>query len=460
MSRLVVVSNRVPPINKDEASAGGLATGLRGSFNKTSGVWLGWSGEIAATSQGQPKIRQAGGVTYATFGLTRQDYEEYYNGFANRILWPLFHYHLDLTEFRPQYFAAYLRGNALFAKMLVPLLKPNDIVWIHDYHLIPLGEKLRCMGITQPLGFFLHTPFPAPEIMVTLPDHRSLLRSLFAYDVVGFQTKSDLRAFCDYIVHEAKGEILDNGRVQAFDASVRVGVFPISIDTAQIARLAKAAASSQPTQRLKKSLLDRGLIIGVDRLDYSKGLVERFEAFERLIKTYPENRGRITLMQIAPSSRSEVPEYLEIRRLLQETAGSINSRLAELDWVPIRYLNRRFNRRTLCGFFRVSRIGLVTPLRDGMNLVAKEFVAAQTPNNPGVLVLSRFAGAAQELDAALVVNPYDIEEVSKALQRAIEMPLAERRERWKAMMSVLRRNDVEAWRRSFIRALCESREAA
>jgi len=194
---LIVVSNRVAPAERGRTSTGGLAVALQAALKESGGIWLGWSGEVTATPAQAPKMVTAGRITYATLDLSQKEYTDYYNGFANRILWPLFHYHLDLTDFQPQYFAAYLRGNALFAKMLVPLLKPNDIVWIHDYHLIPLGEKLRCMGITQPLGFFLHTPFPAPEIMVTLPDHRSLLRSLFSYDVVGFQTKSDLRAFCD-----------------------------------------------------------------------------------------------------------------------------------------------------------------------------------------------------------------------------------------------------------------------
>ncbi len=207
------------------------------------------------------------------------------------------------------------------------------------------------------------------------------------------------------------------------------------------------------TQRLKESLLDRRLIIGVDRLDYSKGLIQRLLAFARLLETYPKNRTQVTMLQIAPPSRSDVPEYLELRRALEETAGKINGRFAEFDWVPIRYLNKSFKQNTLTGFYRISRIGLVTPLRDGMNLVAKEYVAAQNPANPGVLILSRFAGAAHELEATVIVNPFDIDGVAEALQRGLEMPRDERRERWEAMMVVLRRNDITAWRRNFISTL-------
>src|SRR5690606_32565227 len=343
--------------------------------------------------------------------------------------------------------------NARVARKLAPHIGPEDLVWVHDYHLVPMGEELRRAGFTNRMGFFLHTPLPAPEILTALPEHETLMRGLCAYDLVGFQTDTDLRAFHEYIVLEARGELLDDGLVRAFGRTLRAAVFPIGIDTENVVQQAQIAARSRQTERLRQSLVDRKLIIGVDRLDYSKGIPVRFQAFERLLEEYPANRGRVTMMQIAPPSRADVAEYIEIRQVLETLAGHINGRFAEFDWVPIRYLNKGFNRRTLTGFLRTARIGLVTPLRDGMNLVAKEYVASQDPEAPGVLVLSRFAGAARELDAALIVNPYDIEGVADALQRALEMPLAERKERWEAMMRCVVENNVTAWREAFVDAL-------
>jgi trehalose 6-phosphate synthase len=313
-----------------------------------------------------------------------------------------------------------------------------------------VAEELRRAGLQNRMGFFLHTPFPALEVMTVMPAHESLIRSMCAYDLVGFQTESDLRAFWDYIVLEAGGEVIDNRMIRAFGRTVRADVFPIGIDTDNLAKQAEIAHASRQIERLRQSLVERDLIVGVDRLDYSKGLPERFQAFERLLQNYPSNRGRVTFMQIAPPSRSDVPEYLEIRQTLETAAGHINGRFAEFDWVPIRYLNKSFNRRTLAGFFRTARIGLVTPLRDGMNLVAKEYVAAQDPKDPGVLVLSRFAGAARELDSALIVNPYDMDNVAEALERGLQMSKVERRERWTAMFNRLKQHDVVAWREDFV----------
>lgn len=453
LSRLVVVSNRVGPIKKGASAVGGLAVAVLSALKQTGGMWFGWSGEVVASPPEAPDVFPLGPLTYATVDLTRQDFEEYYSGYANRTLWPLFHYRLDLATFSRRDYAGYLRVNQVFARKLIPLLRPDDLVWVHDYHLIPLGEDLRRMGLKNRLGFFLHIPFPAMEILLALPQHEQLVRALCAYDLVGFQTENDLRAFHDYIRLEARGHVERDGTVRAFGRTLHAKAFPIGVDTAAIARESSSAENATTTQRLVESLLGRKLIIGVDRLDYSKGLVERFCAFERLLETFPDNRMRVTLLQIAPPSRSEVPEYSDIRRILEATAGKINGRFAEFDWVPIRYLNKSFKHDTLTGFFRISRIGLVTPLRDGMNLVAKEYVASQNPDDPGVLVLSRFAGAARELQSALIVNPLDVDGVAEAMQRGLDMSLDERRERWSAMIAVLRRNDIRAWREGFLREL-------
>jgi len=456
VGRLVVVSNRVADERKGQP--GGLAVAVLEALRAKGGIWFGWNGEVTeATETRPPDIRQSGNITYATTGLSQRDMEEYYNGFANSTLWPLFHYRLDLASFSGRTYAGYQRVNSQFAARLAPLLQTDDMVWVHDYHLIPFAEQLHAMGLPQRTGFFLHTPFPAPEILVALPSHEAIVRNLCAYDLVGFQTEVDLRCFANYIRYEAGGtveELPEGGfRIGAFGRSCIAQAFPISIETETMVELAGQAADLAQTQRLRDSLGGRALIIGVDRLDYSKGLPQRFEAFQALLDAYPGNRGQVSFMQIAPPSRSDVAEYQAIRKELETLAGHINGRFAEFDWVPIRYLNKSFTRKALAGFYRTARIGLVTPLRDGMNLVAKEYVACQDPADPGVLVLSRFAGAAKELDAALIVNPYDIRAVAENLQRALTMPLEERRERFEAMMKVIGANDIRHWKEVFVETL-------
>jgi len=456
---LVVVSNRVAPADESKQQAGGLAVAILEALRARGGIWFGWNGAVTESSESaQPKMTQAGKLTYATIGLSQRDFEEYYAGFANSTLWPLFHFRLDLASFSGRHYSGYQRVNSLFGAKLAPLLKPDDMIWVHDYHLIPFADQLRIMGLTQRMGFFLHTPWPAPEILVALPSHEAIVRNLCAYDLVGFQTEPDVRCFANYIRYEANGTVeeLPDGqglRIHAFGRTCVARHFPISIETEPLAALAAQAGKSTQTQRLRESLVGRGLIIGVDRLDYSKGLTHRFEAFQSLLDSYPGNRGQVSFMQIAPPSRTDLAEYQNIRRELEGMAGHINGRFAEFDWVPIRYLNKGFARKTLSGFYRAARVGLVTPLRDGMNLVAKEYVACQDPADPGVLVLSRFAGAARELDAALIVNPYDIHAVAENLQRALTMPLQERRERFDSMFRILKQNDITQWREQYVNAL-------
>ena len=309
------------------------------------------------------------------------------------------------------------------------------------------------MGCRQPMGFFLHTPFPSREILTALPTHDVLVRALFSYNVVGFQTKRDRDCFTDYVVNEARGEVIGPDRLKAFGREITVSDFPIGIDARAFARYATTREADQHAARMRRVLANRQAILGVDRLDYSKGLPERFRAFERLLATYPENRGRASYIQIAPKSRAGIQEYIDIRRELESLSGSINAEYSEFDWTPLRYINRSFSRRALAGLFRIARIGFVTPLRDGMNLVAKEYVAAQSPDDPGVLVLSRFAGAAQQAEGALVVNPYDVQGVADALQTALNMSLTERKARWTTLIEGVRRDDVAAWRESFLERL-------
>jgi trehalose 6-phosphate synthase len=456
-SRLVVVSNRVAPTKR--TAAGGLAVALREALAASGGLWFGWSGRIVDDAPHEPDITQSDGISFATVDLTTTDYNDYYKGFSNRTLWPLFHYRIDLTTFDRGFHAGYIRVNAQFADALAKLLLPDDVVWVHDYHMIAVGQELRRLGAGHRLGFFLHIPFPATEVLLTLPTHRELVQALFAYDLVGFQAPSDLRAFRDYVMAEAGGRVFEDGRVSAFGRTIRADVFPIGIDAAEFAELARAPDAERYRQRMLASV-GGDVIIGVDRLDYSKGLIERFAAFEALLTAYPDNRGRVSLLQIAPPSRSDVPEYIRLRRELEAAAGRINGRFAEFDWVPLRYLNRPFNRRVLAALYRTSRIGLVTPFRDGMNLVAKEYVAAQSEDSPGVLVLSRFAGAAQQLDGALIVNPYDVQGVADAIQAGLKMDLEERQRRWRSMMAVLEHEDLTAWRKRFVASLAETAPTA
>jgi trehalose 6-phosphate synthase len=458
MARLVVVSNRVAPVEEGKQQAGGLAVAVLAALKKTGGVWFGWSGEVVDGEAGDLRISRSGPITRATLDLTRRDHDEYYNGFANSTLWPLFHYRLGLLTFSRRTWEAYERVNALFAERVAPFVQPEDMVWVHDYHLIQVGERLRGRGLRNRMGFFLHTPWPAPEVLIAVPTHERLVRALCAYDVVGFHTEADVHCFANYIRDEAGGRVEDLGpgggvRVHAYGRTAVARAFPISIDAEGMVAVAEQAARTVQTRRLRESLVGRDLIIGVDRLDYSKGLPQRFEAFQALLDMHPDLQGKVSFMQIAPPSRTDVPEYAAIRRELEAASGFINGRFAQFDWVPIRYLNTSFSRKALAGFYRVARIGLVTPLRDGMNLVAKEYVASQDPEDPGVLVLSRFAGAAAEMGEALIVNPFDAEGVADAMKRALVMPVEERRARHTCLMQTLRRNDITRWREDFVAAL-------
>ncbi|HET8996545.1 MAG TPA: trehalose-6-phosphate synthase, partial [Acetobacteraceae bacterium] len=387
-------------------------------------------------------------ISLFTIDLSRRDYDEFYRGFANDTLWPVLHYQIGLHSFEWPQFAAYRRVNALFAHSLAPLVQPDDVIWAHDYHLLCLADALRAAGLRNRIGLFLHTPFPAPAVFMTIPAHAELIRAMCAYDLLGFQTEADRTAFTDYLRRHAGGEDRGGGTLRVFDRILRTGVYPIGVHIDEVRAQAEAPANRRTATRMRASVLEK-LILSVDRLDYSKGLRQRFGAFERFLQDHPKWQGSVTLMQIAPPSRGDIQTYKEIRRELEAEAGRINGRFAEVDWVPLRYLNRGFPRAVLMPLYAEAQVGLVTPLRDGMNLVAKEYVAAQDPDDPGVLVLSQFAGAAVELDAALLINPYDAAGIASALDRALDMPVQERRDRHGAMLRVMRENSLERWRDRF-----------
>jgi trehalose 6-phosphate synthase len=447
MSRLVVVSNRVAPIQEGEATTGGLAAGVLDALRQKRGIWLGWSGNIRDIPEQHPE-QSVGAISLFTIDLSRQDYDLYYRGFANGTLWPVLHYQIGLGRFEWPEYEGYRRVNAMFAQALAKLVRADDLVWVHDYQLLYVAEAARATGLLNRIGLFLHTPFPAPGVFMTIPAHADLFRAVCQYDLLGFQTEADRTAFIDYAMRYAGGS-MQGSVLSIFDRVVRTGVYPIGVHVDEVRASAESPRYRRQATRIRAALLDR-LILSVDRLDYSKGLPQRFAAFERFLAEYPSHHGVVTFMQIAPPSRSDIETYQVIRRQLEGETGRINGRFAEVDWEPLRYLNKSFDRNVLMPLYAAAQACLVTPLRDGMNLVAKEFVAAQDPDDPGVLILSEFAGAARELRDALLINPYDEAGMAEAMDRALLMPLEERQERHRAMLAIMRENSLERWRDRFV----------
>jgi trehalose 6-phosphate synthase len=451
MGRLVVVSNRVADPRKP--GAGGLAVAMAEALKSSGGLWFGWSGRVTDGSGGKLGEQRAGEVTLATMDLSRADYDAYYLGYSNGVLWPVFHYRLDLADFEAADIEGYRRVNRLMAHKLFPLLRPDDVIWVHDYHLIPLAAELRAMGCGQRIGFFLHIPLPPRTLVAAIPQHGWLMRSLLAYDLVGLQTQLDAEHFAAYVEREAGGQRQGEDRFHAYGRTVRARAFPIGIDVDEFQAMARGTESTETLATMRKLYGHRQLLVGVDRLDYSKGLPQRIRAFRRLLEAYPENRNSATLVQVAAPSREDVDAYADIRQQLESLCGGVNGDFGELDWMPVRYIRRAVARKRLPGLFAASRVALVTPLRDGMNLVAKEYVAAQDPEDPGVLVLSHFAGAAEQMGDALLVNPYDTAGTADAIQQALRMPLEERRARHRRLLAGIRAFDVHWWARSFLATL-------
>lgn len=451
MSRLIVISNRVQvPRSDDEGAQGGLAVALFAALRQQNGIWFGWSG--ATSDSRELRFETNSDVTTATIDLSEQDVEEYYNGYANRTLWPLFHYRLDIAEHERDYQGGYRRVNENFGDTIWSHLQPDDLIWVHDYHLIPLGEILRARGSQNRIGFFLHIPWPPKRLLTALPQHRELVETLFAYDVVGFQTEEWLESFRDYVTNHLDATI-NGDEIRVGGRMIRAIACPIGIDTKDFVAALSCKEAITAHGRMVESSIGRDLIVGVDRLDYSKGLQERFTGYERFLNKHPERAAKVYLLQIAPPTREGVQSYRDIRTALNAQSGLINGTHADIDWVPIRYVNRGMSRSTLGGIYRAARIGLVTPLRDGMNLVAKEYVAAQDPDDPGVLILSQFAGAAEQLKEALIVNPYSADDIAEAIEHALLMSREERVARWRPMFECVQSQDVNWWLEIFTGAM-------
>jgi trehalose 6-phosphate synthase len=451
---LVVVSNRVTRGNVNEPMTGGLAGALLPVVEKSGAIWVGSSGRVRDGAQKEPfaEVEALGTGALAMLDLPAAHYGGYYEGFANSALWPALHSRADLIRASQGDYNSYREVNAFMARALLRFRKPSTAFWIQDYHFLTLGSELRELDTMQPIGFFLHTPWPARDVIEGVPNHRELVEAMLAYDLIGFQTNDDCENFRGYL-SSALGLKIDVDVVASRYGRTRIAVFPIGIDAEKFARQAAKALSHPDVSRLRRSLNGEKLAIGVDRLDYSKGLVNRINAFDRMWTMQPSLARTVSLLQIATPSRGAIEAYGNLQNELARLVSDVNGRHGEVDWTPIRYLNKGFSQTVLAGLYRTAQVGVVTPLHDGMNLVAKEYVAAQNPADPGVLVLSKFAGAANELDTALLVNPHDIDGMARTIAVALSMPLLERRMRWDAMMVQLRRQSIQQWFAEFIDAL-------
>jgi trehalose 6-phosphate synthase len=424
---------------------------------KSGAIWVGSSGRVRDGAQKEPfaEIEALGAGALAMLDLPAAHYGGYYEGFANSALWPALHSRADLIRASQEDYLSYREVNAFMARALLRFAKPKTAFWVQDYHFLALGAELRDLGVTQPIGFFLHTPWAARGIIEGVPHHRELIEAMLAYDLIGFQTQDDCENFLSYVQSEL-GLVVQDGVVTSRYGRTRVGVFPIGIDVEKFAVQAAKAVSHPDVSRLRRSLNGEKLAIGVDRLDYSKGLVNRINAFDLMWTQQPALARTVSLLQIATPSRGGIEAYGNLQSELAKLVSDVNGRHGEVDWTPIRYLNKGFSQTVLAGLYRTAQVGVVTPLHDGMNLVAKEYVAAQNPADPGVLVLSKFAGAANQLDTALLVNPHDIDSMARTIATALSMPLTERRMRWEAMMEKLRSGTIQQWFIDFVDALQET----
>ena len=452
-----MVSNRVPsaadldPSGSGSVAVGGLVSAVRSSLIETGGLWMGWSGRTSPrrTQVGPVVSVTPGQVELATIDLTADESNLFYTGFSNRTLWPILHSFIERTQIRHDTHRAYLRVNRRYAQALLSLLRDDDRVWVHDYHLFPVGRELRQLGWRGKLGFFLHTPFPAADVFSVLPWSSELLAGLLAFDLIGVHTRRYLINLVDAFRTELGGDW--NGLSFSYRGeSSQLGVYPIGIDPSPFQTNARASGDSLTGMLGLPD--DTRVIIGVDRLDYTKGIPNRLQAFASLLDHHRDLHSKVTFVQISNPSRTRVPEYVREREFVERLVGEINGRFSEGGWVPVRYLYRSFSQERLAAFYRDADVNMVTPLRDGMNLIAKEFVASQT-REPGVLMLSSLAGASAELTDALIVNPFDIDDMARQLYSALSMPRDERESRWRRMNEVVERHTASWWSSRFTRDL-------
>ncbi len=467
--RLVVVSNRLPVVLsssdgnwRSEPGSGGLVTALAPVLRNRGGLWIGWPG-TAIEDGVQEALEQAvsdAGYSLVAVPLEAGEVNRYYRGFSNEIIWPLFHDLQTRCNFDPEYWNTYGDVNRKFADVTAAHTDDGDFIWVHDYHLMLMAQNLRELGSRARLGFFLHIPFPPPDIFIKLPWRHQLLSALLAYDLVGFQTMRDRRNFVQCLKTLVNGtETRGRGHVCEISVdgmSVRAGAFPIGIDYRQFEQDAGSREVAESAWHIHENLPDRQIILGVDRMDYTKGIPERLKAFDRLLKRHPEHQRRVTLAQVVVPSRRGIPEYEVLKAEIEQLVGQINGRFTESSaWVPIHYMYRSLDHLQLLGYYRAAEIALLTPYKDGMNLVAKEYCACSLEEN-SVLILSEFAGAVAEMQrGAILVNPYDVDGVAEAIHEAIMMPPEERHRRMHLLRRVVKKHNVFWWVDSFLRASIE-----
>lgn len=466
-NRLVVVSNRLPFLLTRtngrwalKPGGGGLVSALAPVLRNRGGMWIGWPGsaenEIPDIDQVLANATRDSGYTLKPVMLNPEEKEKFYQGFSNEIIWPLFHDLQSHCNFDPSYWRVYEEVNRKFAAIVARNYKPGDFVWVHDYHLINVAKELHQLGLRARVAFFLHIPFPPLDIFLKLPWRFQMLHALLEYDLIGFQTLRDRRNFIQ-CVRTLIPDVTLMGKGQVVTArlgtrEIRIGAFPIGIDYNEFAKKAASAEVSARTAQLHYDLPNRQIILGVDRLDYTKGIADRFEAFRNLLQRHTELHHKVTLIQVAVPSREDIPRYHELKMEIERKVGEINGQFTQSGWVPIHYIFRNLSRVELLAYYRAAAIALVTPLKDGMNLVAKEFCAANI-DETGVLILSEFAGAAAQLQkGALLVNPYSAEGVADAIYKAFEMPRSERRAAMRKLRRSVREYDIYWWVDSFLRA--------
>lgn len=466
--RLAVVSNRLPFVfspgeNNDwkvTRGSGGLVSALLPVLRHRGGKWIGWPG----TSEAPPSLCKTIAATSGKTGydlcpvhLSAEEVHNFYQGFSNEVIWPLFHDLHSLCNFDPAYWATYCDVNRKFAQVVLDSTSEDDFIWVHDYHLINVADELRKCGRTSKIGFFLHIPFPPLDLFAKLPWRTAILRALLQFDLVGFQTGRDrrnfvqcLRALAREFDVEGKGHILD---LVGGTRRVRIGTFPISIDFKAFTHQATQPAVASKAKALHDLLPDRRLVLGIDRLDYTKGIPHRILAFHNLLKRNPQMQGKLSLIQVVTPSRVGIPKYDELKLTIEQLVGQVNGEFMQPGgWVPVWYRFSDLTRTELLAYYRAADIALITPLKDGMNLVAKEYCACN-PDANGMLILSEFAGSAAQLRrGALLVNPYDIEGVANAILYAYETEMPERRRRMRQMRRSIREADVFWWLESFMRA--------
>ncbi|HNQ22836.1 MAG TPA: trehalose-6-phosphate synthase [Phycisphaerae bacterium] len=464
---LVIVSNRLPVVlertdsgTRVRSGTGGLVTALEPVLRRYGGLWIGWPGEAPedreALEAALAGYSDATGCALRPVWLTPEELQGFYHGFSNEIIWPLFHDLQSRCNFVPDYWTAYVAVNEKFADVVGAETQPADFVWVHDYHLMDLGHRLRSRGLRNPLGFFLHIPFPPPDIFFKLPWRAQVLHGLLQYDVVGFQTPRDRDNFTDCVRKLMPAVRLRRRRggltAEHLKHMAVVGAFPIGIDYQEFGVGAATREVTERVQALRAELPDRQIVLGLDRLDYTKGVPYRLKAFALALERYPDLHRRVTLLQVVIPSREAVPEYQDLKAEIERLVSQINGRFTQPGWIPIHYVFRSLEREELLAYYRTADVGFVTPLKDGMNLIAKEYCACQVEGD-GVLILSEFAGAASQLHRdAILVNPYDLEAVADALQRAVSMSHAERRPAMRRLRRLMQRQDVYWWLDRFLTA--------